>query len=144
MLHINRLVQERRNSSAWAMESHLSCINPTVYDLELGSCLWTCPWIVQGQILKLPYFILAGLVYINEKQGRCPCPIHWDWWIQDELFTWYALCMTVAFNIACDFHYDLCWNSQGHTFNGPIFKMAGVMDTTQNQDIFFYIVKPLI
>ena len=31
-LHIDRLMQERRNSSALAMELHLSCINPSIYD----------------------------------------------------------------------------------------------------------------
>ena len=32
-LDIDGLVQERRNSSALAMELHLSCINPSIYDL---------------------------------------------------------------------------------------------------------------
>ena len=33
-VHINGLVQERHNSSALAMELHLSCINPSIYALH--------------------------------------------------------------------------------------------------------------
>ena len=33
--HIDGLVQERRNSSALAMELHLSCINPSISNLKL-------------------------------------------------------------------------------------------------------------
>ena len=32
--HIDRLVQERRNSSALAMEVHLSCTNPSIYNFD--------------------------------------------------------------------------------------------------------------
>ena len=34
--HINGLVQERRNSSALAMELRLSCTNPAIYDNNPG------------------------------------------------------------------------------------------------------------
>ena len=32
VMHIDGLVQERRNSSALAMELHLSCTNPPIYE----------------------------------------------------------------------------------------------------------------
>ena len=41
-LRIDGLVQERRNSSVLAMELHLSCSNPSNYELWVVSheCLW--------------------------------------------------------------------------------------------------------
>ena len=35
--HIDRLVQERRNSSALAMELRLSCTNPSIYSWNCGT-----------------------------------------------------------------------------------------------------------
>ena len=44
VLYINGLVQERRNSSALAMELHLSCTNPSIYCLAITRTnSATCP-----------------------------------------------------------------------------------------------------
>ena len=41
MSYIDGLVQERCNSSALAMELHLSCTNPSTYSSEFLHCHWT-------------------------------------------------------------------------------------------------------
>ena len=40
ILHIDGLVQERRNPSALAMELHLSCTNPLIYNTLTTSLIW--------------------------------------------------------------------------------------------------------
>ena len=43
-IHIDGLVQERRNSSALAMELRLSCINPAIYTCKDGAYFEMAVW----------------------------------------------------------------------------------------------------
>ena len=56
--HIDGLMQERRNSSALAMELRLSCINPLIYALAMELHLsFTNPWIYDN------YFLLTYIIH---------------------------------------------------------------------------------
>ena len=54
-LDVNRLVQERRNSSTLAMELRLSCINPLLWSLHDPGNAWKYTAVFQH---KNPIFIL--------------------------------------------------------------------------------------
>ena len=62
-IHIDGLVQERCNSSALAMELHLSCINPSIWFLSWRcGCLvtWICNQLIAEPPWLDPYNIVQG------------------------------------------------------------------------------------
>ena len=62
LLHFDGLVQERRNSSALAMELRLSCINPMIYE-SVDNLVSTC------KKVKIKYYFIPKLS--PEKKGIC-------------------------------------------------------------------------
>ena len=69
-VHIDGLVQERRNSSAWAMESRLSCTNPSIYielqldilqNIQFGSTWWA--------LVQLPLITPLIAVHLRPLTG---------------------------------------------------------------------------
>ena len=63
--HVDRLMQERRNSSALAMELHLSCTNP----LKLWSLVWETKWYKAWKYQHLSYWLFYVLCLLAKSDN---------------------------------------------------------------------------
>ena len=87
--HFDGLVQERCNSSALAMELHLSCTNPSTYALELGlSCTNPSTWRLGTH--KYSQWVLdlqMSCIHLYTWQGTLESSHNNDWPLSCSIYT---------------------------------------------------------
>ena len=75
--YVDGLVLERRNSSALALELRLSCINPSIWNVQ-GTCC-------QGQV---QIFIEIGMVHFAWEQNLISINFNFEWKLFSEMSPW--------------------------------------------------------